>query len=256
MLLFFFCGLRGLAQSIMGAKQTKEDETPTSPKSPRVSPVDIASGGETPVPALVALLDKEASRGEEAPSPKSEASVTSRDADAASSSGESVSSYASSYATSSGESVSSYASSYATETTNESHAAARTLVLKGHTNQVQCLAALDGGRLASGSANSLVPTRMLPDYEARAWDRSRGVWIENARLTRMITDALDDLKKDKADDPNRLNYTINAVEAIVENRSQRMERRIESLETELAATRKELSEMMALLQRLVAKADA
>ena len=241
MLLFFFCGLRGLAQSIMGAKQTKEDETPTSPKSPRVSPVDIASGGETPVPALVALLDKEASRGEEAPSPKSEASVTSRDADAASSSGESVSSYA---------------SSYATETTNESHAAARTLVLKGHTNQVQCLAALDGGRLASGSANSLVPTRMLPDYEARAWDRSRGVWIENARLTRMITDALDDLKKDKADDPNRLNYTINAVEAIVENRSQRMERRIESLETELAATRKELSEMMALLQRLVAKADA
>ena len=36
----------------MGAKQTKEDETPTSPKSPRVSPVDIASG-ETPVPALL-----------------------------------------------------------------------------------------------------------------------------------------------------------------------------------------------------------
>ena len=35
----------------MGAKQTKEDETPTSPKSPRVSPVDIASD-ETPVPGL------------------------------------------------------------------------------------------------------------------------------------------------------------------------------------------------------------
>ena len=37
---------------VMGAKQTKEDETPTSPKSPRVAPVDITSGGETPVPAL------------------------------------------------------------------------------------------------------------------------------------------------------------------------------------------------------------
>ena len=30
----------------------------------------------------------------------------------------------------------------------------------------------------------------------------------------MITAALDDLKKDKADDPNRINYTINAVAAI------------------------------------------
>ena len=40
----------------MGANQGKEDETPTSPKSPRVSPVDIASGDETPVPAL---LDKQ-----------------------------------------------------------------------------------------------------------------------------------------------------------------------------------------------------
>ena len=57
----------------MGAKQTKEDETPTSPKSPRVSPVDHASrGDETPVPEL---LDKEASRGEQALTPKSDASV-------------------------------------------------------------------------------------------------------------------------------------------------------------------------------------
>ena len=40
---------------VMGAKQTKEDETPTSPKSPRVSPVDIASD-ETPVPALLVQL--------------------------------------------------------------------------------------------------------------------------------------------------------------------------------------------------------
>ncbi len=79
---------------------------------------------------------------------------------------------------------------------------------------------------------------------------------------------IEDAKKDKADDPNRLNYTINAVEAIVENRSQRTEQNLrvelaatqQRLEAELAATRKELSEMksemMALLQRLVAKADA
>ena len=40
-------------------------------------------------------------------------------------------------------------------------------------------------------------------------------------------------KKDKADDPNRLNYTINAVEAIVENRSQRTETRITALETKI-----------------------
>ncbi len=61
MLLFAVC--EGLLVSVMGAKQTKEDETPTSPKSPRVAPVDHASSGdETPVPAL---LDKEDSRGDE-----------------------------------------------------------------------------------------------------------------------------------------------------------------------------------------------
>ena len=49
----------------------------------------------------------------------------------------------------------------------------------------------------------------------------------------MITEALDDAKKDKADDPNRLNYTINAVEAIVDNRSQRTETRITALETKI-----------------------
>ena len=61
----------------MGAKQTKEDETPTSPKSPRVSPVDHASrGDETPVPAL---LDKqEDSRGDEL-TPKSSGTVALRD---------------------------------------------------------------------------------------------------------------------------------------------------------------------------------
>ena len=125
----------------MGATQTKEDETPTSPKSPRVSPVDIASGDVTPVPALF--------------------------------------------------------------------------------NQI----------------------------------------------TGKINEVLDVLKKDKADDPNRINYTINAVEAIVDNRSQRTEQNLremaatqQRLEAELAETRKELSEMksemMALLQRVVEKVDA
>ena len=50
------------------------------------------------------------------------------------------------------------------------------------------------------------------------------------------------------DDPNRLNYTINAVAVIVDNRTQK-------LEAELAATRRELSEMKAMLQVLVDKGE-
>jgi len=44
----------------MGANQGKEDEIPTSPKSPRVAPVDIASqtGSETSE-SVPALLDKQ-----------------------------------------------------------------------------------------------------------------------------------------------------------------------------------------------------
>ena len=52
-------------------------------------------------------------------------------------------------------------------------------------------------------------------------------------ITKSITEALNEAKKDKADDPNRLNYTINAVEAIVDNRSQRTETRITALETKI-----------------------
>ena len=51
------------------------------------------------------------------------------------------------------------------------------------------------------------------------------------------------------DDPNRLNYTINAVAAIVDNRTQK-------LEAELSQTRQELAEMKAMLQHLVENADA
>ena len=53
--------------------------------------------------------------------------------------------------------------------------------------------------------------------------------IKHARLHKMITEALDDAKKDKADDPNRLNYTINAVEAIVDNRTKKLEAKIDTL---------------------------
>ena len=70
-------------------------------------------------------------------------------------------------------------------------------------------------------------------------------------ITESITDALDDAKKDKADDLNRLNYTINAVEAIVDHSERRTGHRIDAVETELAATRKELSEMKAMLQSLI-----
>ena len=101
---------------------------------------------------------------------------------------------------------------------------------------------------------SRLPTWMLPTNDKDSIKKS-------------ITEAFDDVKKDKADDPNRINYTINAVEAIVDNRSQRTEQNLremaatqQRLEAELAETRKELSEMksemMALLQRVVEKVDA
>ena len=73
-------------------------------------------------------------------------------------------------------------------------------------------------------------------------------------LKESITEALDDLKKDKADDPNRINYTINAVEAIVDNRSQRTE---QNLRAELTATRENLEakidKLTEMLQTLIDK---
>ena len=65
-----------------------------------------------------------------------------------------------------------------------------------------------------------------------------------------ITEALNEAKKDKADDPNRLNYTINAVEAIVENRSQRTE---QNLRSELAAMEKKIDTLTKMLQTLIDK---
>ena len=117
---------------------------------------------------------------------------------------------------------------------------------------------------------------MLPNYHAHAKnddddddDSVDGCCKKSneSSIFEKIKEVLDDAKKDKADDPNRINYTINAVEAIVDNRSQRTEQNLremaatqQRLEAELAETRKELSEMksemMALLQRVVEKVDA
>ena len=66
-------------------------------------------------------------------------------------------------------------------------------------------------------------------------------------MLQKIKEAFADLKKDKADDPNRLNYTINAVEAIVDNRSQRTE---QNLRAELAATREKIDAMEAKIDTL------
>ena len=86
--------------------------------------------------------------------------------------------------------------------------------------------------------------------------------LDKDSITKSITEALDEAKSDKADDPNRLNYTINAVEAIVENRSQRTE---QNLRAELASMREELSdlakvvetqqEVIMLLRRVAAKLE-
>ena len=48
-------------------------------------------------------------------------------------------------------------------------------------------------------------------------------------IKKRVTVALDEAKSDKADDPNRLNYTINAVEAIVDNRTRKLEAKIDQL---------------------------
>ena len=74
--------------------------------------------------------------------------------------------------------------------------------------------------------------------------------IDEKSIQKSITEALDDAKNDKADDPNRLNYTINAVEAIVDNRARTTESRIEPIATELAETREKIDAMEAKIDTL------
>ena len=82
---------------------------------------------------------------------------------------------------------------------------------------------------------SLLPTSCLPTHD-------------EATIKASLAAALRRATRQADDDPNRLNYTINAVAAIVDNRTQK-------LEAELTATRKELAEMKAMLQLLVDKGE-
>ncbi len=89
----------------------------------------------------------DSSRGDEAP--KSDGSVTSRDDGDA---GHAVS-----------QRSSGRRGDEAKPDANESHAAARTLVLKGHSQIVTCLAVLDGERFASGSSDRSIIISNLAD---------------------------------------------------------------------------------------------
>ena len=82
---------------------------------------------------------------------------------------------------------------------------------------------------------SLLPKRCLPTHD-------------EATIKASLASALRRATRQADDDPNRLNYTINAVAAIVDNRTQK-------LEAELSQTRQELAEMRAMLQLLVDKGE-
>ena len=86
---------------------------------------------------------------------------------------------------------------------------------------------------------------------AKVVNEKKDAPTKHAKLNKMITEALNDLKKDKADDPNRINYTINAVEAIVDNRARTTEKTITALKAELAEMRKTQQEILAKLQTLI-----
>ena len=75
-------------------------------------------------------------------------------------------------------------------------------------------------------------------------------------ITESITEALDDLKKDKADDLNRLNYMLNRVATIVDHSERQTGHRIDAVETELARIAATQQQILALLSRVPANADA
>ena len=162
---------------VMGAKQTKEDEIPTSPKSPRVAPVSSPSGHETSDIAVIEQLGKEASLGDLTLSPKSNASAKSRDDDGAASESSSSERAPPDRKASRGlfsRRLSGLLSGGGKpDNTKESRAIARTLTLRGHTDVVECLAALDGGRLASGSKDKSIIGRR-PEPPQLHDQRSRG----------------------------------------------------------------------------------
>ena len=65
----------------------------------------------------------------------------------------------------------------------------------------------------------------------------------------MIADTLEELRKNSDDTKQR--NTINAIEAIVDNRSRRTEKTITALEIELAEMRKTQHEIVVMLQTLL-----
>ena len=79
---------------------------------------------------------------------------------------------------------------------------------------------------------------------------------DKGSIKKSITEALDEAKSDKADDPNRLNYTINAVEAIVDHSERRTGHRIDAVETELARIAATQQQILELLSSVPANADA
>ena len=70
-----------------------------------------------------------------------------------------------------------------------------------------------------------------------------------ALLKKMIADTLEELRKNSDDTKQR--NTINAIEAIVDNRSRRTEKTITALEIELAEMRKTQHEIVVMLQTLL-----
>ena len=77
-----------------------------------------------------------------------------------------------------------------------------------------------------------------------------------ALIKKRITKALADLKKAKSHDPHRVNYMINRVATIVDHSERQTGHRIDAVETELARIAATQQQILALLSRVPANADA
>ena len=79
---------------------------------------------------------------------------------------------------------------------------------------------------------------------------------EAALIKKRITKALADLKKAKFHDPHRVNYMMNRVATIVDHSERQTGHRIDAVETELARIAATQQQILALLSRVPANADA
>ena len=75
-------------------------------------------------------------------------------------------------------------------------------------------------------------------------------------IKKRITKALADLKKAKSHDPHRVNYMMNRVATIVDHSERQTGHRIDAVETELARIAATQQQILALLSRVPANADA